>query len=160
MYRMLFTNRWAALAFVALTVISALVFVGTGDNGTYKIVEQSVANQNARKVDKQPDSAGKQVTKADAAPGSNSFYGDDADQMDTPAGTDPTPGSGSGADDDGGWGSGSRSSSSASSQPTSTGPASGIPNASGKNVSTTLPRIEIPESHGFGDVSPNPQGLN
>ena len=158
MYRMLFTNRWAALAFVALTVISALVFVGTGDNGTYKIVEQSVANQNARKVDKQPDSAGKQVTKADAAPGSNSFYGDDADQMDTAAGTDPTPGSG--ADDDGGWGSGSRSSSSASSQPTSTGPASGTPNASGKNVSTTLPRIEIPESHGFGDVSPNPQGLN
>ena len=46
MYRMLFTNRWIALAFVAVVVVSALAFVGTQDQeGAYGMAKHSLHEQ-------------------------------------------------------------------------------------------------------------------
>ena len=106
MYRMLFTNRWIALAFVAVMALSAIVFATTGA----KNVEELTQTENERepRVGVEP-LAERPAAKPAAAKAAAEPTGDGG-VMDLAQGTDPTPSGDDGADG-GGWGSTARSSS-------------------------------------------------
>lgn len=88
MYRMLFTNRWAALAFVALTVVCALAFVGTGpERESHPAVKQETPQP--------PPPAAQDAAAAQPAPApeasANQTFSSDEELIDPATGADPSP---------------------------------------------------------------------
>ena len=107
MYRLLFTNRWVALAFVAILAVSAIVFVSTSAKDIDKLAEQGSTGGNRIGLEPQPVAKAKPAAaeQASAAPS-----GDDS-LIDQAAGTDPTPSGDTNDNDDAGWGSSTTSAS-------------------------------------------------
>lgn len=102
MYRMLFINRWIALAFVFLTVFSTIAIVGTEEKDG--AIDRATKDLNEQRETFAKKAASfSQSEASDTDPGPTAFASDE-DLIDDATGYDPTPddGSGRGAADSGG----------------------------------------------------------
>ena len=97
MYRLLFTNRWAALTFVGIMALSAIIFASTGADNVTAIAEQTTPER--QRIGMEPEPAKSATTANAVAPEPV----DDEDLIDLAKGTPPTPTANDNADD-GGWG--------------------------------------------------------
>lgn len=144
MYRMLFTNRWAALAFVAIMVLSALAFVSTGAKDVNKLTRREATGAPRIGSEQYPQRPAEAATASKVAEAVSS----DDDLIDLAKGSDPTP-SGEAGNDDDGWG-------------TNTGSASG-PSGSGdpwnSMGSTAAPAGDTARAENAGTVSMYPPGV-
>ena len=97
MYRLLFTNRWAALTFVGIMGLSAIIFASAGADNVTEITEQTAPERQNIAMEHAPAKPVATATAVAPEPVN------DEDLIDQAKGTPPTP-TANDNPDDGGWG--------------------------------------------------------